>query len=69
MEYTIIPYKYFLTNFIIIINPAFVFTGGVRSVSCCQCSPIFFQTAMNGMSKGMSHQNIAAPGEALSTVW
>ncbi len=24
---------------------------------------------MNGMSKSMSHLNIAVPGEALSTVW
>ncbi len=30
-EYTIILYKYFLTNFVIIINPAFVFTSGVTT--------------------------------------
>ncbi len=41
----------------------------LRSVSCCLCSPIFFQSAMNIMSKSMSHPNIAAPGEAFSTVW
>ncbi len=29
-EYTITPYKYFLTNFVIIINPAFVITSGVK---------------------------------------
>jgi hypothetical protein len=28
-EYTFIPYKYFLANFVIIINPAIVFTVSV----------------------------------------
>ena len=52
-----------------IVDPAFVFLGSVRSVSYCLCSPIFFQSAMNGMSKSMSCQNIASLGEALSIVW
>jgi hypothetical protein len=30
---------------------------------------MFFQSAMNKISKRMSHPNIAAPDEALSTVW
>ncbi len=67
-EYTFVPYKYFLANYVIIINPAFVFMGGVK-VSLCLCSPIFFQSAMNGMSNRISHPNIAAPGEAFNTVW
>jgi hypothetical protein len=41
----------------------------LRLVINCLCSPVLFQSAMNGMSKSMSHPNIAAPGEALSTVW
>jgi hypothetical protein len=28
-EYISVPFKYFLTNYVLIINPAFVFTGGV----------------------------------------
>jgi hypothetical protein len=28
-ENTFFPYQYFLTNFVIIINPALIFTGGV----------------------------------------
>jgi hypothetical protein len=28
-EYTFVPYKYFLANFVIIINPAFVVTVSV----------------------------------------
>jgi hypothetical protein len=69
VEYTIIPYKSFLTYFVIIINPAFDFMGGVRSVGRCLCSPIFFQSAMNGILKSISCPNIAALGEAFSTVW
>jgi hypothetical protein len=41
----------------------------LRSVSLYLCSPIFFQSAMNGMSKSISHPNIAAPGEAFNTIW
>jgi hypothetical protein len=41
----------------------------LRSVNRFMFSPIFFQSAMYGMLKGMSHPNIATPGEALSTVW
>jgi hypothetical protein len=51
-----------------VINSAFVLRALVRSVRCCLCSPIFFQSAMNGMLKSMSHPNIAAPGDVLCTV-
>ncbi len=29
-EDTIVPYKYFLSNLVIIINPSLIFVGGVR---------------------------------------
>ncbi len=67
-KYTIIPYKYFLTNFVVVINPAMFSQAVSQSVSRCLCSPIFFQSAMNGKPKSMSRPNIAAPGEAFNTV-
>ena len=49
-----------------------------QRVSCfhvCYCdqsgvaySPIYFQAALNGMSKSMSRSNIAAPGEDFNTL-
>jgi hypothetical protein len=68
VEDTIVPYKYFLTNLSIIINPTFIFLG---IVEICQLPMFsnFFQSAMNRMSKSMSRPNIAALGEAFSTVW
>jgi hypothetical protein len=68
-EYTFVPYKYFLANFVVIINPAFVFMGSVKSVGLCLYSPTIFQSAMNGMSNSIYRPNIAALGGAFSTVW
>jgi len=69
-ENTFFLNQYILTNFVIIINPALIFSWEVlRSLSSCRCSPIYFQSAMNEMSNSTSRPNFAAPGEALSTVW
>ncbi len=58
-----------MTNFIIVVNTFVILRLLLRSVWCCLQSPNFFQSAMNGMSKSMSHPNIAATGEAFNTVW
>ena len=63
-EDTIVPYKYFLTILVIIINSTFVFTVSVTIGWHCLCSPIFFQSAMNRVSTSMSRPIIAVSGEA-----
>ncbi len=68
-EYNYVLYKYFLANFVIIINPALFSWAVLRSVSLCLCSPTIFQSAMNRMSNSISHPNITAPGEAFKSVW
>ena len=68
VEYTIFNNEYLITDLGIIIDAPFILALILRSVSDCLCSPILYQPAMNGMSKSISCPNMAAPGEALSTV-
>ncbi len=49
-------------------SPQSFFQVLLWSVSHCLCSPIFFQSAMSGVSKSIFCPN-AAPSEALSIVW
>ncbi len=69
VEDTFVNHKYIITNFVIIVNTLAFSCWLPWLVSDCLLSPILRQSATNGMSKSMSCPKMAAPGEALSTVW
>ena len=68
-EDAILMDQYFITNFVIIVHSFIIFTCVAAIRLACLQSPIYFQSATNGMLKSISCPNIAAPGEAFNTVW
>jgi UPF0716 family protein affecting phage T7 exclusion len=61
-ENTFFPYKYFIANFIIIINT--FFTQIIKISLTLPIVSNFLQSAMKGMSNNISRSSFTAPGEA-----